>query len=116
MFLLESISLRFGNLIFRMGVRAKPPAWRSEDDAAKSPNDAITKETLETKDSDKDNIDNKEPSQQSLLVPNAASLTPSIRGRVKSSPQIMVRKNASIKSRDEINTTVDHPLTRVGNR
>ena len=108
------MSLKFRNLIFRMGVRAKPPAWRSEDDAAKSPNDVTTKEPLETKDTDKDNTDNKEPNQQSLLVPIAAGLTPSIRARVKSSPQIMRRKNASINSRDEIDTTVDDPLTRVG--
>lgn len=97
-----------------MGVRAKPPAWRSENDAAKSPTDVTVKETLETKDDDKGNADNKEPNQQTLLVPNAASLTPSMRARVKSSPQIMRRKNASINSRDEIDTTVDHPLTRVG--
>ncbi len=84
-----------------MGVRAKPPAWRSEDEA-KKPNGVANKEPLEHKDLD----------TISLRVPNTDDLRPGLQTKSASSPQLLRRRvvrHADTQDGDGF----EHPLQRV---
>ena len=85
----------------RKGVRAKPPAWSSEDLNPKKANDVISKEITETKDAD----------LSAVKIPDVDDLRQVLRNST-SSPQMVRRKVVRHASSIEVNG-IAHPLQMV---
>ena len=92
----------FSISLYRLGVRAKPPAWHSEENGIKKQGMGDPSETVESKDQ------NSETSKMTTLE----EPRPSIRLRTKSSPEFS-RKDQNVSKNIRYDET-EHPLQRVG--